>query len=203
MASGDVPAWAAVAGAGISGAAGFAGAVVTGLWARDTERDRLRQERELHGARDRVRSLEKAIATASRYREELAAALRWLGHPDGRGEPPEEALWRWTAEVQQEVKGHESALKLRFGVGPVTECWEFWEWSLAEAVFFCESNKPVDGNPRQAIGEDVRSGALDRRASTRQAIESFISVAGGAMVANPAPLPLKEKPRFLRRRPGS
>lgn len=179
----NVPAWAAVAGAAITAAAGLLGTLVGAYWGRQSDRDRLRQERDLDGARDRVRSLERAIASASRIREEAAAALRWFDPSAGHG-PEVEGLWCWTSDVQHELKGHESSLKLRFGVGELTASWEFLEFSFSDAVVFCESHKPLPGAYAE-VPEDVKSGALDRRGWTREALESFISVAG-AVVVQPA-----------------
>ena len=176
MAGADVPAWVALAGAGITAAAGLAGAALNGRWTRDAERVRLQQERELHGTPERIKSLEKAIATASRLREEVAGALRSFENANGRRGSLDQGLWRWTPEIQQELKKHEATLKLRFGIGPVAQCWEFLEWSLAEAVYFCESHE-LPG----VITDDVRAGAADRRQETRQALEAFVDVAGAAV----------------------
>jgi hypothetical protein len=181
VAGSDVPAWVALAGAGISGAAGLAGAALNAHSTRTAERDRLRQERELAGARERIKSLEKAIATASRLREEIASSLKWFEGPDGQREPPDRGLWQWNTEILHEVKGHESALKLRFDIGPVTDDWEILEWCLARAIHFCAENKPATGAENQPLPEHVRSDARDWRAWTRMELERFITDAGAAM----------------------
>lgn len=188
----DVPAWFALVGAGITATAGLAGAALNARWARDAERARLQQERDLHGARERIKSLEKAIATASRLRGEIAEALRWFDIPDGRRELPHQGLWSWSAENQYEVKGHESALKLRFNLGPVTENWETLELCLAGAASFCAEHKPAEGGQDEPIPEDVRSKARDWRTWTRMELERFITDAGVAMTESAPHQPAKK-----------
>lgn len=147
----------------------------------------MRQDLHLHGARDRLETLEQAITVASSYRERAAAALRSFKGPSetNPGEKTEfnrDALWRWDTDHTQVLKKHEVALKLRFGMNPVTKSWEDWEWLLAEATVFCESNRTSAEDPDKQISDYVQNEAQRLRDSTREALNYFIEMASSEVV---------------------
>jgi hypothetical protein len=202
MAGGEIPVWAAIAVAGIGAIGGIAGSAATALWARSNERARLHQELLLHGARERLEVLEQAIAVASDYREKVADALRSFEELGEKAEFVGTGLWRWDTDNAQVLKRHEAALKLRFGMKPVTGAWEFWEWLLAEAAVFCETNRTCvedsASDKDKPIPDDVRRQAQHWRDATRQALESFITTAAGAVAGSAQPPPTEGASRIRR-----
>jgi hypothetical protein len=188
MVAGDVPAWTAVAVAGIGAVGVLAGGLSTALLARRNERAHMEQELLLHGAPERLEALEEAIEVASGYRERVAIALRSFEDPPGRREFPEGALGDWDTDSKLVVKKHEATLRMRFGMEPVTKSWESWEWSIAQAAVFCESNEPHLGAP---VPGSVLEKAKLQRDWTREALDHFIGEAGKAIAPTAQPPPPK------------
>jgi hypothetical protein len=181
MVVGDVPVWSAITIAGIGMIGALAGSIGTALVNRSNQQAGLRQELLLHSARERINVLEEAISLASAYREQVASALRFFNRNRDRdfsGEP----LWIWTSEEVQPLKSQEVSLKLRFWGKPVTARWEYFEWILAEAAVFCESNGPIDEHSDQPIADEVQREAKRWRDATSDTLKYFIESAGETLV---------------------
>jgi hypothetical protein len=176
MLASSTPAWLTAVLAIFAGVLGLSGTIINALISDRRRRQELDQARLLHASDARLTALINATGTALLYREQTAAAIQLvLRKPPRFGVDP---MWSWTPEHKVACRTHDTELSLLFGAEhPVTLAWQGRSWYLAEAAEFAKAERKWSAPSTGPIPSDLEEEAEERRKSTQDGLDYFLSVA--------------------------